>query len=72
MKLKSRNILCLLAAAALLLTVCGCKKKAAESSKFQIIPSGDVIQYLRDNTNEFDCKNGGLSLCRDGFHLSYI
>lgn len=52
--------------------ICDASKKAAESSKFQIIPSGDVIQYLRDNTNEFDCKNGGLSLCRDGFHLSYI
>lgn len=45
--------------------------KAAESIDAETIPSGDVIQYLRDNTAEFDYKNGGLSLCRDGFHLSY-
>lgn len=45
-------------------------KQAAESIGAEIIPSGDVIQYLRDNTTEFDYKNGGLSLNRDGFHLS--
>ena len=44
--------------------------KAAKSIDADIIPSGDVIQYLRDNTSEFDYKNGGLSLNRDGFHLS--
>lgn len=46
-------------------------KQAAESIGAQIIPSGDVIQYLRDNTTEFGYKNGGLSLNRDGFHLSH-
>lgn len=45
--------------------------KAAESIDVEIIPSGDVIQYLRDNTKEFDYKNGGLSLNIDGFHLSH-
>lgn len=45
--------------------------KAAESIGVDIIPAGDVIQYLRDNTKEFDYKNGGISLNRDGFHLSY-
>ncbi len=45
--------------------------KAAESINAEIIPSGDVIQYLRENTKEFDYKNGGFSLNRDGFHLSY-
>lgn len=45
--------------------------KAAESIGVDVIPAGDVIQYLRDNTKEFDYKNGGLSLNRDGFHLSY-
>lgn len=44
--------------------------KAAESIGVDVIPAGDVIQYLRDNTKEFDYKNGGLSLNRDGFHLS--
>lgn len=37
-----------------------------------IIPVGDVIQQLRENTPEFDYKNGGMSLNRDGFHLSEI
>ena len=37
----------------------------------EIIPVGDVIQRLR-HTKEFDYINGGLSLCRDGFHLSFI
>lgn len=35
-----------------------------------IIPTGDVIQRLRENSKEFNYKNGGISLCRDGFHLS--
>lgn len=36
-----------------------------------IIPVGDAIQHLRENVEEFDYQNGGLSLCRDGFHLSF-
>lgn len=36
-----------------------------------ILPSGPVVQYLRENAPEFDYKNGGLSLNRDGFHLSW-
>ncbi len=50
--------------------ICDCNKKAAESIDADIIPSGDVIQYLRENTKEFDYKNGGLSFNRDGFHLT--
>lgn len=45
--------------------------RAAQSINAEIIPSGDVIQYLRDNTKEFDYQSGGFSLNRDGFHLSY-
>lgn len=37
----------------------------------EIIPTGKVIQYLRENVPEFDYENGGISLCRDSFHLSY-
>lgn len=37
-----------------------------------IIPVGDVIQHLRENLPEFDYKNGGMSLNRDGYHLSEI
>lgn len=36
----------------------------------KIIPTGDAIQKLREETKEFNYKNGGISLCRDGFHLS--
>lgn len=43
---------------------------AANNITAEIIPTGDVIQLLR-TTKEFDSKNGGMSLCRDGFHLSF-
>lgn len=51
--------------------LCDAYDKAAKSIGAEIIPSGDVIQYLRDNAKEFDYKNGGLSLNADGFHLSH-
>lgn len=35
-----------------------------------VIPSGDVIQVLRQQPY-FDYKNGGESLCRDSYHLSF-
>lgn len=34
-----------------------------------VIPSGEIIRRLR-KLPEFDYANGGLSLCRDGFHMS--
>lgn len=43
---------------------------AARSINTKLIPTGKVIQTLRETVPEFDYKNGGLSLCRDGFHLS--
>ena len=46
-------------------------KSAADSLNAPIIPVGRVIQFLRENVDVFDYSNGGLSLCRDGFHLSY-
>lgn len=45
-------------------------RKAAKSIKATIIPTGRIIQGLR-KLPEFDYKKGGISLCRDGFHLSY-
>ncbi len=50
--------------------LCDANEKAADSINADIIPAGDVIQYLRENTKEFDYKNGGLSFNRDGFHLT--
>ena len=41
----------------------------AAKYKLRIIPVGDFIQLLR-NTPPFDYKSGGMSLCRDNFHLS--
>lgn len=41
----------------------------AKSHGIDIIPTGKVIQALRSRP-EFDYQNGGISLCRDGFHLS--
>lgn len=43
---------------------------AAQSIHAKLIPTGEVIQTLRETVAEFDYKNGGLSLCRDGCHLS--
>ena len=48
-----------------------CAETVLKLADIPVIPVGDFIQYLRDNTKEFDYKNGGISLCRDGFHLSF-
>ena len=45
--------------------------EAAKRIGVPIIPCGDVIRQLR-KTPEFNYANGGLSLCRDGFHLDLI
>jgi hypothetical protein len=42
---------------------------AAKKLSAKLIPCGDVIQYLR-SLPEFDYGNGGMSLCRDGFHMN--
>lgn len=42
----------------------------AQAVGIDIIPTGRVIQDIRENVAEFDYQNGGLSLCKDGFHLS--
>lgn len=47
-------------------------KLASRLINAPIIPVGDVIQYIRENIPEFDYKNGGMSLNRDGHHLSEI
>ena len=46
-------------------------KEIAEKLNVKIIPTGDIIQCLRENFAEFDYANGGASLCRDGYHLTY-
>lgn len=43
---------------------------AAKRLGVPIIPVGSVIQGLREDLPEFDYAHGGMSLNRDGFHLS--
>ena len=50
--------------------LCDAAETAAKVTNIEIIHSGDAIQKLRDTLPEFDMANGGMSLCRDGFHLS--
>lgn len=44
---------------------------ASERVGIPLIPCGDIIQALRGK-KPFQYEAGGLSLCRDGFHMSYI
>ena len=46
-----------------------CAETVEKLTGIEIIPVGDFIQYLRENTDEFNYSCGGISLCRDGFHL---
>lgn len=48
-----------------------CYKKMAEDLSLDIIPFGDVVQTLRTKPT-FDYRNGGMSLCRDGFHMHLV
>lgn len=46
-------------------------KAAAERVGIPMIPGGDVIQALRREP-PFQYERGGMSLCRDGFHMSWL
>ena len=50
--------------------ICTATKQIAEENGLAMILSGNVIQGLREGVSKFDYKNGGQSLCRDGFHMS--
>ena len=43
----------------------------AESIRAEILPVGTAVQHIRETVPAFDYGNGGESLCRDGFHLSW-
>lgn len=45
---------------------------AAKHTGLSVIPTGDAVQYLREHCDIFDIENGGMSLCRDSFHLSFL
>lgn len=46
-------------------------KKAAEKIGVRLIPCGDVVQKLRTK-EPFLYGHGGMSVCRDGFHMNVI
>ncbi|MBQ9922861.1 MAG: DUF4886 domain-containing protein [Clostridia bacterium] len=47
-----------------------CSEMAAKILNVDIIRVGEAIQKLRDDVEEFDYPESGISLNRDGFHLS--
>lgn len=47
------------------------RRVCLETGKLPIIPSGDVIDRLRQ-TDVFDIAKGGMSICRDGYHVDLI
>ena len=46
-------------------------REAAAKLGVRLIPCGDAVQILRTK-NPFVYEEGGMSLCRDGFHMSYL
>lgn len=51
--------------------ICKATATASAATATTLILSGDVIQALRERVSDFDYKNGGESLCCDGFHMSH-
>lgn len=46
--------------------------KALDETGLKCIPSGEVIQKMRERIAKFDYRNGGETLCLDdGFHMSH-
>lgn len=43
----------------------------AEKYTLPLIPCGDMVEEIR-KTPEFNIKNGGESICRDGFHMHLV
>ena len=56
----------------MLCAIVSANKAVAKELDLPIIPTGHLLQELREKSKYFDYKNGGLSLCRDGFHLSLL
>lgn len=46
-------------------------RKIAKQMRIRLIPCGDVIQELRKR-EPFIYGHGGMSICRDGFHMNVI
>ena len=52
--------------------LCDANAMASRLIGAPIIPVGKTIQRLRDTCSYFDLSKGGMSLNRDGFHLSLL
>ncbi len=50
--------------------IADCAAMAGKLIDARVIPAGDFIRYLRENTEAFRYPGGGISLCCDGFHLT--
>ena len=50
--------------------ICDASVLAGKLINAQVIPVGQIIQTLRTEVKEFDYAHDGISLCRDGFHLT--
>lgn len=48
-----------------------CYREMAEKYQLPMIPCGDVVQEVR-KLDPFNREKGGMSLCRDGFHMNFI
>lgn len=48
-----------------------CYALAADRYQLRLIPCADVIQSIRSH-REFAPSQGGISICRDGFHMHYL
>ena len=45
----------------------------AEKYGYDVIPCGTVIQKIREDENSpFNREKGGISICRDGFHMGWV
>lgn len=51
--------------------LCKAYKKAARQIGVRLIPCGDAVQLLRTKL-PFNYGHGGMSVCRDGFHMNVI
>ena len=51
--------------------LCEAYQEASRKAGVELIPCGDTIQMVRGK-KPFIYQEGGMSLCRDGFHMHYL
>lgn len=50
-----------------------CYRSMAEKYGWTLIPSGTIIQKIREaDGSPFNREQGGISICRDGFHMGWV